>query len=34
VKGGTEVASELGCQSKKIISKKYGDEVLKTLAGE
>jgi hypothetical protein len=34
VKGGTEVVSELGSQGKKIITKKYGEEVIKTFAGE
>jgi hypothetical protein len=34
VKGGTEVTRELGEQSKKIITKKYGDEVIQVLAGE
>ena len=34
VKGGTEVAGEFGNQSKKIITKKYGDDVVKTFTGE
>lgn len=34
VKGGSEVTKELGEQSKKLITKKYGDEVIKTLTGE
>lgn len=33
VKGGSEVTKELGAQGKKIITKKYGDEVIKTIAG-
>jgi hypothetical protein len=28
VKGGTEVTKEFGEQSKKLITKKYGDEVI------
>lgn len=28
MKGGTEVTKELGEQSKKLITKKYGDEVI------
>lgn len=28
VKGGVEVTKELGEQSKKLITKKYGDEVI------
>lgn len=31
VKGGTEVTKELGEQSKKLITKKYGDEVINVL---
>lgn len=34
VKGGTEVTRELGQQSKKLITKKYGDDVIKTFVGE
>lgn len=34
VKGGTEVTAELGSQSKKIIDKKYGPNIVKTIVGE
>lgn len=34
LKSGTEVTKEIGEQSKKIITKKYGDEVIKTLTSE
>lgn len=34
VKGGSEVTKELGSQGKKIITKKYGDDVIKTMTGE
>ena len=34
VKGGTEVAGELGSQSKKIINKKYGPEVIDVITGK
>lgn len=34
LKSGTEVTKEIGEQSKKIITKKYGDDVIKTLTSE
>ena len=34
VKGSTEVGKELSEQGKKIISKKYGEDMVKTMAGE
>ena len=33
VKGGSEVVKEVGDQSKKIINKKYGPDVVNTFAG-
>jgi hypothetical protein len=34
VKGGIEVTKELGEQSKKLITKKYGDEVINVFADQ
>ena len=34
MKGGTEVTKEFGNQSKKIINKKYGPDLINTLTGE
>lgn len=31
VKGSTEVTKELGEQSKKIVAKKYGEDMVKTI---
>jgi hypothetical protein len=34
IKGGAEVTKEIGEQSKKIITKKYGDDVINTITSE
>lgn len=34
VKTGTEVGKEIGDQSKRIISKKYGEDLVRTITGE